>query len=652
MGNVVEIRVTSQNQARPGLVDARQDFDELRKVGVKAGDAVGASMQQMADKVTTAQARLLQAHNAEADALRQVQLAAAQVDFEKIGGDTDQVTAATKKLDAALRDVAKAQREIGAASKLANSAQAEFSKAGEEAGKKFVEGSRNMLGRIGPAGVTAVAPAATLIGAAAAEGIVLAFGAGLAGLGLAAASQFQHVEDEYQDLGDQIKAGSKRIFEPFGQAALEIRAQIGGAFEFFAPALSKASAELAPKVSHFTGMLAAALKKFEPAVEPLAKASGRVLDSLGSRMPGVIGKLERGFHDLADSIEENPEALSDLVDGMASAAEGMLKVFAIINKGYQPVRETVIWLAKLSDKIGELTDNPVPHKWFPDGEDAPPAIDATTEALDKNRQSTEELAQAQEKAAQAAREHADRLREVADAAYAQLGADIALREAIDQSDESLKDFNAAVRDHGASSEEASDALRDLESSALRVAEATVANALAQQRAAGQAEDQRAAQLNARDALLKMAETASGPARDAILKQADAVLVLINRLNAVDREFNARVSVTYQGTAPGGFQARSGRTGLAHGGISGAAGGGPRGRQTLVGEHGPEIVDLAPGSTVHPAGETQRMLAGGGDTYVVNLNCYGPIGSPAQLEDWLARALESLRRQNRITLRAV
>lgn len=48
--------------------------------------------------------------------------------------------------------------------------------------------------------------------------------------------------------------------------------------------------------------------------------------------------------------------------------------------------------------------------------------------------------------------------------------------------------------------------------------------------------------------------------------------------------------------------------LAHGGISGAAGGGPRGRWTLVGEQGPELVNLAPGSDVRPAGETRQMLA--------------------------------------------
>lgn len=55
-------------------------------------------------------------------------------------------------------------------------------------------------------------------------------------------------------------------------------------------------------------------------------------------------------------------------------------------------------------------------------------------------------------------------------------------------------------------------------------------------------------------------------------------------------------------------------GYAHGGIIGAAGGGPRSRMTLVGEQGPELVNLAPGSTVRSNPDTRRMLAaaGGGD----------------------------------------
>lgn len=44
-----------------------------------------------------------------------------------------------------------------------------------------------------------------------------------------------------------------------------------------------------------------------------------------------------------------------------------------------------------------------------------------------------------------------------------------------------------------------------------------------------------------------------------------------------------------------------------------------GGPSLVGEEGPEMVDLPRGSKVYTAQETQKMLAGGGDTYILQVN---------------------------------
>ncbi|MEU2510572.1 phage tail protein [Streptomyces syringium] len=60
-------------------------------------------------------------------------------------------------------------------------------------------------------------------------------------------------------------------------------------------------------------------------------------------------------------------------------------------------------------------------------------------------------------------------------------------------------------------------------------------------------------------------------------------------------------------------------GKAHGGITGAAGGGPRSALTWVGEQGPELVNLPFGSRVRTAGDSRRMAAGmgsGGSTPIV------------------------------------
>lgn len=52
-------------------------------------------------------------------------------------------------------------------------------------------------------------------------------------------------------------------------------------------------------------------------------------------------------------------------------------------------------------------------------------------------------------------------------------------------------------------------------------------------------------------------------------------------------------------------------GFAHGGIVGAMGGGPRSGLIEVGEHGRELIRVAPGSRVYSNADTERMLGGGG-----------------------------------------
>jgi hypothetical protein len=73
-------------------------------------------------------------------------------------------------------------------------------------------------------------------------------------------------------------------------------------------------------------------------------------------------------------------------------------------------------------------------------------------------------------------------------------------------------------------------------------------------------------------------------------------------------------------------------GLAHGGITGAAGGGPRGGMTWVGEQGPELVRLPYGSTVYPAGQSAAMAQGGGGSVTVVVEDRTSGGIRARLID--------------------
>ena len=123
--------------------------------------------------------------------------------------------------------------------------------------------------------------------------------------------------------------------------------------------------------------------------------------------------------------------------------------------------------------------------------------------------------------------------------------------------------------------------------------------------------------------------------------------ILNGLRSIDgRTVSAYVNVETSGNVAA---LRGIPTARASGGIIGsAATGGARGNLTMVGEQGRELVSLPSGSMVHSNPDTERMLAGsGGGGMSVALNVYAPIGSQAQLEDWLQRAVDNLQRKGRL-----
>jgi hypothetical protein len=88
-------------------------------------------------------------------------------------------------------------------------------------------------------------------------------------------------------------------------------------------------------------------------------------------------------------------------------------------------------------------------------------------------------------------------------------------------------------------------------------------------------------------------------------------------------------------------------GFASGGITGAAGGGPRGSRTWVGEQGPEIVDLPFGSTVHSTGDSMRLMQQSAPVAVGPLE----VTFHGDLDSALADAVMTLIRLRKITIQA-
>lgn len=236
-----------------------------------------------------------------------------------------------------------------------------FEKSGDDSGKGFVTGlkkwfSPSSLGKAGQEGGTvfgsgflgalktpvlgpaiagaltaAVAVAAPAAGSIAASGLVLAFGAGLAGLGLVTAAKTKPVQDTWSKTLDKMGSDTTKLSKPFESTLVSIAGFAQRTFAKFAPSLEAVFKEMAPAVTKFTDQVAKGLERLQPAVRPIAEGFDAVLASLGPATQSAIGNVSAGMVKLAESVKQNPDGLSDLVAGLGGVTEKTLGVITALN---------------------------------------------------------------------------------------------------------------------------------------------------------------------------------------------------------------------------------------------------------------------------------------------------------------------------------
>lgn len=208
----------------------------------------------------------------------------------------------------------------------------------------------------------------------------------------------------------------------------------------------------------------------------------------------------------------------------------------------------------------------------------------------------------------------------------------------------INDANAAARDQSRDVRSASEKLQDLAGSAFTVLERMMA-------LGSPMEDVRRKAGEQRDEFIRVAEK-MGYTKDEAKKLADQyglmpadVKTVVSAdtqeaINALDRLRNS-IAVSIQEWVDQARRTEEQRNKRTGGVVGAAATGGIRGSRTLVGEAGPEIVDLPYGSIVHPAGTTRAMLeGGGGGVNINNLNLH--FADDRNMSEKAAELVEYLR----------
>lgn len=212
-------------------------------------------------------------------------------------------------------------------------------------------------GAYGMAALAAVLIAsAPAIGAVAALGIVMAFGAGLAGLGLVAAFKLKSVQKEFKGFQKFLGSFMKDIGKPFEETWATIFNVAGNVLKTFQPILKGAFKDfIAPAVTSFVLQLGKAFTMLAPAIRPVSQAFAAVLGSVGKSLPSMFQGIAEAITEMAATITKNPELFAGFITGMMQVVVGGLKFIAFLAKVFAAISHFehtknpfLTWLAPMS----------------------------------------------------------------------------------------------------------------------------------------------------------------------------------------------------------------------------------------------------------------------------------------------------------------
>jgi hypothetical protein len=470
----------------------------------------------------------------------------------------------------------------------------------------------SIVGSGGPvaavAALGAVIATLPMIATAAGAGIGLGLGAGIAGIGIAIAAQNEQVKRSFSGLKDHALASLRDMATPFEGVLIRLAHQAASAFDQLGPHISSAFAKAAPAVEKLAAAIIGSLGNLGPFIGRVVAAFDPLAAVLAQRLPGMIGNLTNQLARMAEAVD--PRAFDQLLGGINGLVTGTsnLIIFlerlagafaALEGKSQTSVRaqeqQKDVW-RQIGEAIGVVN----------------PQVSQLTTLNNGATQSWLGLGNATQQAAA-------RLREWHSAVLASYNAEIGLEQAIDDANKTIKDNGRTLDVNTQKGRDNKRALLGIAAEALRAAEAAKKSGASTSAAMNRGYNSfvraaRGAGLTTRQARALARQIGLVPTKRSTTFRTNAssaaarVAHLQRMMNNIPRHIASTIAVNL---AYSGLSQNVARKNRAHGGIIGAQGGGPRSRQTLVGEQGPEIVDLAPGSMVRSNPDTRRILSQGG-----------------------------------------
>lgn len=472
--------------------------------------------------------------------------------------------------------------------------------------------------------ITAIAPAlAAAIGGA----MTLAFGGAFVGLGAMLLLQNEKIKASFTKTFDEIKGILTDAFKPLIPVLDVVRGVMKGLAKDFAPVIRQFAEMTKGPLIGFVKNLGQAFSNLKPAFRPMAQAFNDLLNTIGPQLPGLFSRIADAIANIAQVVSENKTVIAALFLAMLEAIPlvlnaigGLISFFgelvsAAVGFGAGVARVMAdaasAVLGFVADMLGALREVGVFLSNVPGleefGQNMVRGLDGAIAKVNEWDQAAQNMAKQVELRADTVQ-----LTQAIDKARAQLNDPNLTKER-------RAKINAEIRDLEIKKAAAIRALNDPKLTKEYEAQLRANISNLQSRLAQARKELKDPNLTkTRKADLK-AEIGQLKANVSIAKSA---IASVRGKTVHIRTINETWYRTYYDQRQRLFNGR------AHGGIIGAQGGGPRSAMTLVGEAGPEIVELPFGSRVIPAGETRNRMAqgdmspGGGGSVTVEFDFAG------------------------------
>lgn len=609
MPNEITIKIKVENDSAKGFDETlaaakefgaklKEELDRAGKdAGQKAADEIKHQLEELDPpaidvKVDTEEAKI------EIDEVKE--------DLDRLGRDDVKVNV---KIDSvkALGEATVLKEEIG--KKLGGKS------SGGGIGQSIVDGLKNFdfkpgLGTVGGSIIAAFAP---LIGAGIA-GLVVG-GLGLGGIvgGVLVASRDARVQSAFtslkKDLGDSLKIDAAP-FVPVVEAGI---GSIRTAFHSFD--LAGIFKDLAPQVEPVLNGILDLVSSLGESIRNVAAHSGPVMKELGTDFRNLGNTLEAAFNSLTDNSKGEAEALHDLfavIDGSITTVfdlvNALTEVYGVFHKIFADT--TLFGFYELMQDHSQAVTGAIHEQ-----------VGAVVDAVNSNY----DLAHSSKAAADAAALQAKAVTDTADALKAATDPAFALIDAQKQVNDAQTAYNKAVKTGGQNSTAAKNAQVDLEKAMVNyVSAASKAGT-----GTGHLTDEQ-------KALLRAAGASNGTikALDTSLQNAYKAAHKLDNFN-IDITVTEHFKQTGKYISPSQFANPTQLySGLASGGIKGAASGATSSGLTWVGENGPELMSLPAGTAVKSAGDSRRLaggMDGAGGAMIVQLHVDGHVIAQAMVD---------------------